>query len=65
MRFLPENQPESGQTAACVEVMPTEALTFGNLDDPSSSDISRLLRQKHLSLQAGAGHKTEGLPRSL
>ncbi|ELN92978.1 formate-dependent nitrite reductase subunit NrfC [Salmonella enterica subsp. enterica serovar Enteritidis str. 22558] len=64
MRFLPEINLKAGKQPACVESCPTKALTFGNLDDPNS-DISRLLRQNHLSLQAGAGHKPKVYRRSL
>ncbi len=63
MEFLPENQPESGRQPACVEVMPIEGERFGNLDDPNS-DISVWCEKLPIATEAGAGHKTEGLPRS-
>ena len=43
--FCRKTNLQAGKLPACVEACPTKALTFGNLDDPSS-EISQLLRQK-------------------
>lgn len=46
---------ENGQLPACVTVCPTEALTFGDLNQPDS-DVSRLLRErKHKVLHPETG----------
>ena len=35
-----------GENPACVDVCPTHAMTFGDLDDPNS-DVTQLLRRRH------------------
>ena len=43
--FCRKTNLKEGKPPACVVVCPTNALTFGNLDDPDS-EISRLLNQR-------------------
>ena len=40
---------QKGLTTACVEVCPTSALVFGDINDPAS-DISRLLRRRQTNV---------------
>lgn len=50
-----DHRTRKGKQPACVEICPTKALSFGNLNDPKSVVANHLIQRKYKTLQSERG----------